>query len=397
LDSSGDGFGTGGGYQLRLTGANPADIRIIDNLGNFNSGSESSISGGPNAFCFPMGAQKPIFTSREKLDWTAGQYIVAEEDGAVSAEWDVTPPVVQPTNTGYEFWFFDPNGGYSFRRFRNHATSDGFGNVGATRACHMKINNWAASSHIPANRLMNVRIRTRVNGVNGAWGPAYRFKIDPTLAACPLTKLNNIPGNQYESCDQAREWGAGNWIHALPVTGANRYQFRFRIPGEGFNQVITSNTYFLQLNWTGVPGLTPGKTYQVDVRISKNGGASWCQVPGQWGGDVCTLEIPPPDEMQGGGQELAVEGNNTDLLMWPNPNNGAQLWLSLTDIKEGVETVSVDIFDLAGKRAMARIIPTQGGHLNTVLDVNGELGAGVYIVTITAGDKVYTERLVIAK
>jgi hypothetical protein len=397
LDSSGDGFGTGGGYQLRLTGANPADIRIIDNLGNFTAGNVSSISSGPNAFCFPMSEQKPIFTSREKLDWTAGQYIVAEEDGAVSAEWDVTPPVVQPTNTGYEFWFFDPNGGYSFRRFRNHATSDGFGNVGATRACHMKINNWAASSHIPANRLMNVRIRTRVNGVNGAWGPAYRFKIDPTLAACPLTKLNNIPGNQYESCDQAREWGAGNWIHALPVTGANRYQFRFRIPGEGFNQVITSNTYFLQLNWTGVPGLTPGKTYQVDVRISKNGGASWCQVPGQWGGDVCTLEIPPPDEMQGGGQELAVEGNNTDLLMWPNPNNGAQLWLSLTDIKEGVETVSVDIFDLAGKRAMARIIPTQGGHLNTVLDVNGELGAGVYIVTITAGDKVYTERLVIAK
>jgi subtilisin-like proprotein convertase family protein len=393
FDSGGDGFGSTGGYQLRTLGSNPADIRIIDNLGNFNSGSESSISGGPNAFCFPMGAQKPIFTSREKLDWTTGQYIVAEEDAAVSAQW---LQGVSQTDDGYEFWFFDPNGGYAFRRFRNHATSDGFGNVGATRACHMKINNWSAASHIPANRLMNVRIRSRVNGLNGPWGPAYRFKIDPALAACPLTKLNNIPGNQFESCNKSRLWGSG-WIHALPVTGANRYQFRFRLPAEGYAQVITSNTYFLQLNWTAVPGLTPGKTYQVDVRISKNGGTTWCQIPGQWGGDVCTLEILDPNDMQGGGQELAVEGNNANLLMWPNPNNGDQLWLSLDAIEENVETVSVDIFDLAGKRAMARIIPTQGGHLNTVLDVNGELGAGVYIVTITAGDKVYTERLVIAK
>jgi hypothetical protein len=33
--------------------------------------------------------------------------------------------------------------------------------------------------------------------------------------------------------------------------------------------------------------------------------------------------------------------------------------------------------------------------VNTVLDLNGDLSAGMYIVHVLAGDAVYTERLVI--
>ncbi|MBP8876994.1 MAG: T9SS type A sorting domain-containing protein [Flavobacteriales bacterium] len=35
--------------------------------------------------------------------------------------------------------------------------------------------------------------------------------------------------------------------------------------------------------------------------------------------------------------------------------------------------------------------------MNTVLDLNGEIASGLYMVNITAGDKTYTERLVIQK
>jgi len=42
------------------------------------------------------------------------------------------------------------------------------------------------------------------------------------------------------------------------------------------------------------------------------------------------------------------------------------------------------------------MIPTQGDRLNTVLDLQGDLATGMYLVNITAGDKRYTERLVIA-
>jgi hypothetical protein len=400
FDNEGDGFGVGGGYQLRLAGEDPADIRIIDDLGNFTddtpNGLLSTIGSGPSSFCIPVaGAPKPLYALRDKLDFVTGNYLVCEPDAAVSAQWQVG----NQTDDGYEFWLFDPNGTYSYRRFRNHATSDGFGNVGATRACHMKVNGWLASQHAPEDVLLNVRIRTRVNGVNRNWGPAYRFKIDPDRAACPLTMLNDYPGDQFESCNKSRTWGSGI-IHARAVPGANRYQWRFRTVGEPLAPVVirTTNNYFLQLNWPTNP-LVPGKQYTVDVRASKNAGATWCTnaVPpalvDPWG-TVCTLNITG-SSAQGGGENLPLQITRTNLSLYPNPNRGDQLWLSIDAVDEGVETITVDFFDLAGHRTVARTIATQGTNLNSLLELNG-LAAGVYIVHITAGEKVYTERLVIA-
>jgi transposase-like protein len=383
LDAGGDGMTTGG-YILRTQNTNE---RIIDNRNNFSAGSTSAISGG-QGFCLPMSNEKVIFSSCDKLDWITGQYVVATPNAAVSAEWLTG---VQ-TDDGYEFWIFDPNGSYSFRRFRNHATSDGFGPASATRACHMKLNNWAAVSHVPANVLMNVRVRARVNGSNGEFGPACRLAINPTLAACPLTQLMNIPGDPNFSCGATRAWGTGNLVHARPVSGANRYQFRFRIPAEGFSVTRTLTTYFTQLNWAVLP-LQDGKTYDVDVRVSKDGGATWCSASDPWG-PVCQLTIDNTPAGNGN-QNFAGISEAAELRMFPNPNRGDVLNFSISAIEEGVNTVSVDIYDLTGKRMSARTIAVADGNVNTVIDLNGELAAGMYLVNITAGDKTYTERLVI--
>ena len=291
-------------------------------------------------------------------------------------------------------WVFDPNGSYSFRRFHSHAVSDGFAPASATRACHIKINNWLGNQ-IPNNVLMNVRIRSRVNGVNSEWGPACRFKLDPARAACPFTKLNDIPGTPALSCGAIRNFGPGNYVYAKPVTGANKYQFRFRITGEPFETVRNSNTYILQLNWNILP-LQNGITYDVDVRASKDGGITWCTDPAPvsapWG-DICQLTIGSGGA-QDGQQNLLME-EAASLHMYPNPNRGDQLYLSLDAVEEGVLTVSVDIYDLFGKRVSARTIAVQDGFINTVLDLNGELASGMYLVNITAGDQIFTERLMI--
>ena len=158
LDAGGDGI-TNGGYILRTQGANE---RVIDNRDNFSTGSVSAVIGN-GGFCLPLGTDKLIFTSCDKLDWVNNQFIVAAENPAVSAQFNVNN-----ANSGYQFWWFDPNGSYGYSKFRSHATSDGFG-TGATRACHARINNWSPNQ-IPANVLMNVKVRSRVNGVNSAWG-----------------------------------------------------------------------------------------------------------------------------------------------------------------------------------------------------------------------------------
>jgi hypothetical protein len=262
----------------------------------------------------------------------------------------------------------------------------------------MKINNWAVASQIPQNVLMNVRVRGRVNGVNGEFGPACRFKIDPVRAACPLTQLLNIPGNLYFSCGVTRAWGLSNSIIAAnPVSGANRYQFRFRLPAEGFEVVIERSTYTLQLNWSAATGLPlqNGKTYDVEVRASKNGGATWCTSDAVWG-PVCQVSIgaaaPSAMALTTGTEQGAV---HSAMRMFPNPTRGDVLNFSLSVVDAGVERVSMDIFDLSGKRVSSRELPVNAGAVNTVIDLKGELAAGMYLVNITAGDRLYSERLMV--
>ena len=388
LDAAGDGMTTGG-YVLQTQ----AGARIIDNRNNFSTGSVSAISGG-QGFCLPMSNQGLIFTSCDKLDWITGQYMVAAPNAAVSAEWVVGGGnAVQDNNSGYEFWIFDPNGSYSFRRFRSHDVSDGFGPANPTRACHMRMNNWAAASQVPPNVLMNVRVRARVNGVNGAFGPACRMAINPALAACPRTNLMDIPGNQFFSCGVFRNWGAGNYVFARPVSGANRYQFRFRQAAEGFEVVRTSVTYFVQLNWAVNP-LQNGETYDVDVRISRDGGQTWCTSDDPWG-NICKVTIGEPQVNPTGLLEGGAQRTASVVKLFPNPTRGDIVTLTMTELPAGVNTVNVDIFDLYGKRVMARTIAVADAGLNTVLELNGSLAAGTYFVNITAGDAVTTERMVV--
>lgn len=395
-DTGGDGI-LGGGYRLSTA----LGQRIIDNSGNFSSGNVSAIANN-GAFCLPIGSDAVIHTSCDKLDWVTGAYIVAGPNPDVSAQYGTA----NVATSGYEFWFFDPNGGYTFRKFRSHMASDGFGPDNATRACHLKINNWAAANQIPANALMNVRVRGRVASVNNEWGPACRFKIDPVQAACPLTKLMDIPGNQYLSCGASRVWGKGNHVYARPVTGATQYQFRFRLDEEGFLAVRTSSSYFVQLNWSTNP-LQNGKTYRVEVRAYKNG--AWCVdnsnptggapfVP--WG-DFCDLTIANTP-MIGGERILQMDAYRPDtgLRMYPNPNRGDRLHLTLQLPAEFVggtasNTVRLEIFDVTGKRSMTRTLPMNEGMIDTTLDLGGTLTNGSYIVHLSAGALHFTERLVI--
>jgi hypothetical protein len=65
-------------------------------------------------------------------------------------------------------------------------------------------------------------------------------------------------------------------------------------------------------------------------------------------------------------------------------------------VEEGVETISVDIFDLSGARVSSRTIAVNDGMVYQVLELT-EMASGLYMVNITAGNDRYTERLVIAK
>ncbi|MCB9184414.1 MAG: T9SS type A sorting domain-containing protein [Flavobacteriales bacterium] len=400
LDSGGDGLTTGG-YVLREQGGNMR--RIIDNSGNFNTGSVSAIAN-DLGFCLPIGDDRLIFASCDKLDWRTSpcnaEYIVANDNPTVTAEYGVSNSA-----SGYQMWWYDPNGGYSFRRLQTHSTTNGLP-AGPTRACHFRINAWTGNQ-LQEGVMYNVRVRSRVNGVFNEFGPACRFMVDNTAASCPATSLMDDPSNTFFICGGSRGLGNNELVHAVPkqrirpnctFQNANRYQFRFRIEAENFVLVKTASTnqYFVN-----TVGLECGKTYDVDVRISFDNGATWCvstpnpnSVTDPAWGKVCQLTINC-GAAQGGNQNMVLE-SNSGFSMYPNPNRGDQLFLSIDALEDEVRTVSVDIYDAFGKRVSARTVAVNSDNaVNTVLELNGSLATGMYTVTITAGSRVLNERLVI--
>ncbi len=249
-------------------------------------------------------------------------------------------------------------------------------------------------------------------------------------------KLQDNPANVTDfSCGVTRYFGApngpGNRIYAnppqpIPAVSSSliRYQFRFRngeYPAAGGCIVRPPQTSAqLTLNWTALSGtqLKCNVLYTVDVRVSVDGGATWCvghptsalpanncadpEDPNTAWGKLCTVFISTssycPGPLQGGGNNLAEQGPGSidgGLTMYPNPNRGDQLFISLSEVAADVHTVSVDIYDMTGKKVTTRTIAVQDGYLKTALDLNGDLSGGMYLVNITAGDKAYTERLVI--
>jgi hypothetical protein len=383
-DGAGDGI-VNGGYLLRVN----SSVRLIDNLydqygnGGFTSGATSQIASN-EGFCLPVGTDRLIYTSCDKLDWAPYQcgqaFIVANAN---------------PLATGYQFWFYNPNGGLSFKR--------------AQASTHCLLSTLPLAQGV----LYNVKVRALVGGVYNNWGPACRMMLNNALASCPRTKLLDLPGNQYLSCGQSRTIGTSQLVHARPVKrlvndgppcanafwqNANRYQFRFRIVSEN---VVILKTSATGQYWVNTNGLVCGKTYEVDVRASFNNGSTWCVTtpnPNSVGdpvwGDVCEL-ITLPCAFGMAQQQNGGTAPEQRMSLYPNPNSGDQFMLSLNTISSEVEQARFEMHDAFGKLVLSRSIAVADGTLSTTVALNGQLAAGLYMATLTAGDKTFTERIVV--
>jgi len=107
-----------------------------------------------------------------------------------------------------------------------------------------------------------------------------------------------------------------------------------------------------------------------------------------------------------GGAGAAGEGTvatrdtqvSIEVALYPNPSIGDFVNLNLNNIDVTAEKVSVDIYDLFGKLVQSEQIATTGSsNLNVVLNLNKSMASGLYMVNITVGEVVQTERLVIEK
>ncbi|MBK9761142.1 MAG: hypothetical protein IPO90_14505 [Flavobacteriales bacterium] len=170
FDSAGDGI-VPGGYVL----TDASGKRIIDNAGDgfFTNVSQIALNLG---FCVPQGTDGVIAAHRDKENWLTNEVIQAQVNPAVTAQFGV-----HNANSGYQFWFYNPDGGYSRRVLQTHAAPGGVTTAAANvRSAYVRLSS-LVTSPLPNGVLLNVKVRTQVNGVYSAFGPACRFKI---LGAC---------------------------------------------------------------------------------------------------------------------------------------------------------------------------------------------------------------------
>jgi hypothetical protein len=378
LDSFGDGMNSGptGGYVLR--DANNA--RIIDNAGD---GIFTFTSQAADVFCVPISADALTAATCDQENVAPSYVIQAQENLAVSGQVGVTN-----STSGYQFWIFNPDGGYS-RRVTQTLASPGSsfpaGTPLALRPTYLRLNS-LTTNPVPPYVLLNVRVRIQTASVFGPFGSACRLKVDPPCGTTQLTTIG-VPINPGASCGATGVVINGGLLYADVINGANRYQFEFTRPG--YSRLIAVNSRTLTLsNWANKP-LLCGLSYTVRVRASFDNGATWCAY-----GSACTITTESCPAIAGGDHRDLITVDGSDLTVWPNPNRGESLRLSIEDLGATYTTANVDITDLFGKRVMAQTIAVQGNTLNTVLELT-DMAAGMYMVNVTVGEKTYMKRLMV--
>ena len=393
LDSAGDGMS--GSYLFRdATGA-----RIIHNADGF----PGALAQHADVFCLPTGPVGPLASRCDLLTWTTAGTMICAPIPEVSALF--VPGAAnnqQPSNTGYEFWFFNPDGGYSKRIFNSHQVSNGYPQT-ETKACHLRLTHTAFNADpLPVGTLLNVRMRARVNGVNTGWGPACRFQLGGDPAACWPTQLVDISTMANHSCGVTRIFGStatDQRLQAYQLQGAIWYRYELRkLPnGTPFTILRSSgsatNNSYLPPTWTTAVAPLPnnGDVYSIRVQSRKtiNGIQTWCSY-----GDACTVTFVTSSGMAplGSGEGAFTNGQ---ALLWPNPNATGVVMLQLSDLSPELHHVGWNVYDAQGKKVMDEQLPIADGYLRSEITLPAGTRPGLYVVRIMAGTHQFVEHLVV--
>jgi hypothetical protein len=377
LDAAGDGMccleGTGG-YMLHMSDGR----RIIDNTNDGGFTLNSSVAQG---FSLPLGTDRLTPSRCDRTNYLPSDFIQAVPNAAVRAQFNVGGQ----NDDGYQFWFFDPDGGYTRRITITHAYNNWWFPVGQDRCSYLKLDN-LQTNQLPANKLLNVRVRSQVNGVFSEFGPTCRFKIDLVIT-CPVTQLIAEQTDPQFSCGLTGVLLNGSTtLYAIPVASANRYAWEFS-SADHLRRITSPSSTLNLTEWTTSP-LRYNSTYNVRVCASFDNGVSYCPY-----GSTCTISTGALPQSAG----RAMEEKDADavLSMWPNPNVDGLLHLQLAGLSEGLHDVAVGVYSLSGVMVRNEIIRTEGVTLNSAIALPTGTPPGIYIVNLTVDGTTHTDRLVV--
>ncbi len=379
LDAAGDGmccnYGNGG-YLLRTSD----DLRIIDNTADGIFADSSRVSMG---FSLPVGDDRIVPWRSDMVTAIPSDFIQAVPRADVSAEY-YGP---DKGDDGYQFWFFNPDGGYSRRLFQSHATNNYMFPTGPERCSYLRLDN-IVSNPLPINIMLNVKVRSRLDGEFRPWGQACLLKLD-LPNQCPVVQLINNPADPHNSCGLTNvALNGSTTLWATFISTADKYRFQFS--RTGYTRNIVSNGSTLNLTqWATSPLQYGGKTYNVKVAVSFDQGTTYCPF-----GPSCSITTAMAAPSNGGrSMEDAPSTNMETLSLWPSPNTGERLNVTLNGSYDAASQLLLTLSDVQGRTIYQENIVVEGGQLRTTVET-AQLTNGIYIVNISGQGRSWSERFV---
>ena len=125
------------------------------------------------------------------------------------------------------------------------------------------------------------------------------------------------------------------------------------------------------------------------MRVRTLVGGTWSQ----WG-RVCKARVNPTPALADGNLNMDAAGEPVGMSLYPNPNRENVVYMQLTDLDEQATSVTLDVYDMFGKRLRNEQFTVEGGVFNYGMELGQEFSSGMYLFTLTVGDQVYTQRLI---
>ncbi|MCB0790130.1 MAG: T9SS type A sorting domain-containing protein, partial [Flavobacteriales bacterium] len=175
-------------------------------------------------------------------------------------------------------------------------------------------------------------------------------------------------------------YASSTQIYAHFQPGATGYQFWIFDPHGSYSRRVfrtTQNLALLNLVTLPVPA-------DIDLNVRVRAMISGNYTPF---GSACRMRLNTP-----GQRDLQVVEGKVNVNLYPNPNRGEQVYLVVDGLDAA--TATIDVHDMFGKLVFAEQVNITDGSINATMDLARDLPAGVYIVTITGGDRTMTQRLI---
>jgi hypothetical protein len=182
-------------------------------------------------------------------------------------------------------------------------------------------------------------------------------------------------------------------ISAVEICAAEFYTWKFTNISnpnqEDLLYVRNDGLRTISLSW--VTGLIPGDTYAVQVRAGSGGlsndyGFS-CNITIA-GGTRGFIDQPV---------DATIDASTAEIKMYPNPNIGDDLMISVTQLSDDMHNIIIEVYDIYGKKVHSENVANSGTSMNTAINFQKPMAAGVYTVNIISNEEVIGARKLVVQ